>query len=147
MAKSLALFAALFVGSQASDLWKKEFIHDDYLTMDLKALFTEWKEAHSRGYPTLEEESFRFKVFAANLDHIIEYNSADLSFKLRLNQFADLTSDEFRQKVHGKKGSCLSQKPNLPVIGGDIRSRIQQGVKSLKSKTNVANPDSIDWYV
>ena len=53
---------------------------------------------------TIEEESGRFRIWAANLDMIIEHNSAvcrDLKYELRLNHFADLTSAEFKIKVHG----------------------------------------------
>ena len=141
--KAVALALALFATSQASESWKQEFTTDDYETMDLKQVFGDWKESFGRGYPTIQEESRRFKIWAANLDGIIEHNSADLTYKLRLNQFADLTSDEFRLKVHGHKGSCLQHKPKLfeeqPAIIGRIEDRIDGLRKSA--------PDSIDWYV
>ena len=64
--------------------------------MDLKEIFSGSKESFGRGYPTIDEESIRFHIWAANLDMIIEHNSRNLPYKLRLNQFADLTSDEFK---------------------------------------------------
>ena len=31
----------------------------------------------------------------------------NLSYKLRLNQFGDMSGDEFRRYVHGKDGTCF----------------------------------------
>ena len=144
--KVVALALALFATSQASDSWKQEFTTADYDTMDLKQVFADWKESFGRGYPTIQEESRRFRIWAANLDMIIEHNSADLTYKLRLNQFADLTTDEFKMKVHGHTGSCLKRKPKslgdrATSIIGKIEDKVLDG---FKSKTA---PDSIDWYV
>ena len=80
----------------------------------------------------IEEESRRFRIWAANLDMFIEHNSADL------------TSDEFPIKVHGHKRSCLKPKPlsegEISVIGR-IENKVMDKVKSFTA------PDSIDWYV
>ena len=138
-----AVALALFAVGDSSESWKQEFTSDDYDTLDLKAVFEDWKESFGRGYPTIHEESLRFKIWAANLDSIIEHNSAGLTYKLRLNQFADLTSDEFRMKVHGHKGSCLDRKPrmfsrNSHVIGNmniDANERAEPKFLKRFSKT------------
>jgi cathepsin L len=70
---------------------------------------------------------------------IAEINSQDNSYKLRLNQFGDLTNDEFKSKVHGRKGSCLSTKRKSRTISTDIRK------KSVISKANLNVPASVDW--
>ena len=141
VALALALFA---VGDCSEESWKKEFTTADYDSLDLKSVFEDWKTSFGRGYPTIHEESLRFKIWAANLDSIIEHNSADLTYTLRLNQFADLTSDEFRMKVHGHKGSCLDHKPrhrfadeHKPAVIGNRESRRMEPRKTA--------PDSIDW--
>ena len=142
--KAVALALALVATSQASDSWKQEFTTADYESMDLKQVFSDWKEAFGRGYPTIHEESRRFRIWAANLDMIIEHNSADLTYKLRLNQFADLTTDEFKIKVHGHKGSCLKRKPKSKgetTVIGRIEDKVMDKLKSFTA------PDSIDWYV
>ena len=73
---------------------------------------------------------------------IIEHNSGDFSYKLRLNQFADLTSDEFKLKIHGHDGSCLKHKArSSSIIIGKIEDKVMDKLKSINA------PDSIDWYV
>jgi C1A family cysteine protease len=54
---------------------------------------------------------------------------------LRLNQFADLTSDEFRLQVHGTKGSCFQWN----------RTSTSSSKLSLNETKLSDVPDSIDW--
>jgi len=68
---------------------------------------------------------------------IASVNSQDLTFKLRLNQFGDLTMDEFRLKVHGHKGSCLSSERRQKRVGS--KNKLAGDVKAV----NV--PTSVDW--
>ena len=50
-----------------------------------------------------------------------------------MNQFGDLTDDEFKLQVHGHKGSCL-QIPKLEDV-----------VKPTTIVSDIAVPDSVDW--
>ena len=139
--KVVALAFALFATSQASESWKQEFTQSDIDKADIKTIWADWKSSFGRGYATREEDAERFSVFMSNLDGIVSHNSQDSSYKLKLNQFADLTSDEFRIKVHGHTGSCLKQKPQ------HLRQLSNNRTPFDKSKKVGANPDSVDWYV
>lgn len=60
----------------------------------IKDLFEQWKISHGRVYSSYEE-NFRFNVFTENYLNILAVNELDDSVTLALNQFADLTSEEF----------------------------------------------------
>jgi len=60
--------------------------------------FHTWKRAHNKVYAPLEEFK-RTLIYASNKAFIEEYNNrADTMMTLGLNQFADLTHDEFKAK-------------------------------------------------
>jgi len=120
--------------------WKKEFRTEEIPALNLRKTFNDWKFYFRREYHSLEEEASRYITWMENLFKIASVNSRDLTYKLRLNQFADLTMDEFRLKIHGKKGSCL------PPEGK--RKRVQQSGKvagGVPAAIPNALPASVDW--
>jgi len=124
---------ALLLGVASSLSWHREFTTAEYRALDQKTLFEDWAKANGRSYATLEEESYRFGLWAAAMEKIIASNDQELSFKLRMNQFGDLTDDEFKLQIHGHKGSCL-QIPKLEDV-----------VKPTTIVSDIAVPDSVDW--
>merc|ERR1712117_254015 len=66
-----------------------------------------WRDTHDKEYETNVEEVSRFKVWMENLKKVEEHNAAyDLglkTFNLEMNQFADLTSEEFAAMMLGNK--------------------------------------------
>lgn len=56
-----------------------------------------------KNYETVDEHLSRFNIFSNNLDFIHEYNSKDSSFYLDINQFTDMTHEEFKNKYLGSK--------------------------------------------
>ena len=68
----------------------------------LAELFERWLSRHRKGaYASLEEKLRRFEVFKDNLHHIDETNRKVSSYWLGLNEFADLTHDEFKATYLG----------------------------------------------
>ena len=63
--------------------------------------FGAFRARFGREYSSLEELSERFNVFRQTLRDVLDHNegSAKHMFKLGVNQFADLTADEFRARV------------------------------------------------
>ena len=57
--------------------------------------FALWQQAYGRSYKSASEASRRRAVFAANARHVAEHNARNSGLVLALNQFADLTFDEF----------------------------------------------------
>lgn len=60
---------------------------------------------HNKSYLSSEEEKRRFDIFKENLKHIREHNKkyeeGQESSKLGVNQFADLTHEEFQKTYTG----------------------------------------------
>ncbi|KAF0291175.1 Cathepsin L-like proteinase [Amphibalanus amphitrite] len=87
----------------------------------------EWlafKQRFGRVYEA-EEEVLRRWVFVENLErirlHNAEHDAGRSTFRLGVNQFADLTNEEFRQKL------------------------LTEPVRGTPTSVNVTAPDSFDW--
>ncbi|KNA18262.1 hypothetical protein SOVF_072600 [Spinacia oleracea] len=82
------------IGYSPDDLSSEEKLHD---------LFVSWMSKHLKIYNSLEEKLIRFEAFKDNLKHIDERNKRVSSYWLGLNEFADLTHKEFKNKYLGLK--------------------------------------------
>ena len=51
-----------------------------------------WKLSYEKVYGTEEEDSFRMGIWQQNYKLIQKHNSANLTYKMELNHFADLVS-------------------------------------------------------
>ncbi|XP_057464628.1 senescence-specific cysteine protease SAG39-like [Actinidia eriantha] len=64
----------------------------------------QWVAHHGRNYKDEEEKYTRFKIFKDNVECIEAFNAGvDRGYKLSVNQFADLTNEEFRASRNGYK--------------------------------------------
>merc|ERR1711959_469003 len=79
------------------------------------AAWTEFKAKFSRSYEA-EENDRRFEIFSSNLKYIESENAKDLSYKLGVNQFTDLTSEEFKQHT-GYNGRSTNAERGLAWLG------------------------------
>jgi len=147
--KSVIAFAAVIGSVFGSELrynyngesWKKEIDLVDYGKMDLQKTWSDWRRDFGKTYVSVDEEYHRFAIFVQNLQKIAMWNTNSETARLRANQFADLTNDEFVTYVHGKKGRCFAgeQRPKYTIDGKHKKMKKQQGHK-LK-----ADPASVDW--
>ena len=77
---------------------------DDLTTIDKHIdLFESWMAKHGKVYRSLEEKLHRFEVFRDNLKHIDERNKKISNYWLGLNEFADLSHEEFKNMYIGLK--------------------------------------------
>jgi cathepsin L len=130
----LALLALLLGVAVAEPLWQVEHTFDSMMSLNTLDAFHDWLQDFERLYSGPEELAKRYMVWLDSLYVVAEYNSQDLTFKLRLNQFADMTGDEFRHYVHGDEGSCFK-----PIMN-------RGGVDTYTPPANVVPaPDSVDW--
>ncbi|KAL5231962.1 hypothetical protein ABZP36_030738 [Zizania latifolia] len=67
----------------------------------LLELFEKWVAKYRKAYASFEEKVKRFEVFKDNLKHIDEANKKVTGYWLGLNEFADLTHDEFKAAYLG----------------------------------------------
>jgi len=77
--------------------------HESSLLPDYVTMFDNFKMKHGKVYNGINEESVRFNNFKANVDIILAANARNLTFTLGLNEFADMTQDEFRATHTGRK--------------------------------------------
>jgi C1A family cysteine protease len=92
----IALFAAIFTLETESDIVTK--ILDSFQGKSVKDLFKAWHLLFKKNYEldTMEAKS-RFRIFKDNLNFINENNAKNSDLTLGLNQFSDLTIEEFRK--------------------------------------------------
>lgn len=96
---------------------------------DAAEAFARFQKDFNKKYSSSEEESLRLKVFRDNFNYIKEQNGQGLSYQLDVNQFADMTPDEFSMSHTGISASSMAALPNL--------GRHQVG--------NATLPESVDW--
>ena len=100
-------------------------------------LYKRWS-SHHRISRNANEMHNRFKVFKNNAKHVFKVNLMGKSLKLKLNQFADMSDDEFRnmyssnityyKDLHAKK---------IEATGGRIGGFMYEHANNI--------PSSIDW--
>jgi len=108
-----------------------------------KTLFKTFHYVYKREYSLISDEALqRFKIFKANLRIIKETNAQNLPYKYGVNQFTDLTVEEFKAKH---------------LMDSDVlKNKIEETVKSKPflfdddddddlSRRNLQATTSIDW--
>lgn len=98
------------------------------------AIFSHWKDVHSKQYESLSEELNRFSNFKRTLLDVATHNLADdQTFWLELNRFADMSWEEFsssRLGAIGDEQSC---------------SATRKGESNVALRSNAIIPLSVDW--
>jgi C1A family cysteine protease len=128
MFRLLFVIASFFSAVSGQSLRKRElttFLSEG----DEWKQFSNFQERFSKRYDNLQEMETRFQIFRSNLRSIILHNLDNTqNFTMGINQFTDLTSQEFKDQYVG----------GLKVQVGSY------GCKSFSSSASGA-PSSIDW--
>jgi hypothetical protein len=135
-----AVVAFLLGAASAKSTWRDTV--KDWVSVDHAGAFKEWRAEFNKEYETMEEESYRFLQFLSNWEKINQHNQGNYTWTLALNQFGDLSEDEFRYQVHGHSDSCLTAKEPSPTFKWD--GSLKMDAIILPGKLN-ANPTEIDW--
>lgn len=126
----------VFFGVTAA--WNREWTMDEFESMDHQLMFQKWASAIGRNYSSAVEERSKFQIWMNNLHFIARTNSRNLSYKLALNQFSDMTPKEFQSHL----GIW-----NEATINTRQRSNISEPVMmSGHTLSDASIPSSIDWY-
>ncbi|XP_038896226.1 vignain-like [Benincasa hispida] len=101
-------------------------------------LYKRWS-SHHRILRNGREMHNRFKVFKENAKYVFKVNQMNKSLKLKLNQFADMSDDEF---INTHVSSNITYYKNLhakkiEALGGRVGGFMYEHVEDL--------PSSIDW--
>jgi len=135
-----AVVAFLLGAASANPLAWKDAVTKNWISADHAGAFKNWQAEFGKVYADVEEESYRFLQFLSNWEKINQHNQGNSSWTLGMNQFGDLSEDEFRYEVHGHSDSCLTMKEPAPTFKWDGSA----DAIILPAKLN-ANPTSIDW--
>lgn len=128
----LTFFASLFVCAVlAYDFSIVGYSPEHLSSVDkLIELFELWMSKHGKTYENIQEKLHRFEVFKDNLKHIDNRNKeVTTTYWLGLNEFADLSHEEFKGKYLGLNPEFLRRETS-----GDFTYR---DVMDL--------PKSVDW--
>jgi Papain family cysteine protease/Cathepsin propeptide inhibitor domain (I29) len=69
-----------------------------YQEDEYRTLFDSFRATHNKTYSTAEEHAHRYEIFKSNADFVKRHNSEGHSYTVGINQFADLTLEEFSAK-------------------------------------------------
>ncbi|XP_021284754.1 cysteine protease XCP2-like [Herrania umbratica] len=128
---SLCLFA---YSALAHDFSILGYSPDDLTSTDkLIDLFESWMSKHKKVYESIEEKLHRFDIFKDNLMHIDETNKKISNYWLGLNEFADLSHEEFTKMY-------LGLKVDLTRISGRSESDEEFTYREVMDL-----PKSVDW--
>lgn len=124
------LFASIFACASADNLRGSQSDHE--LTFMAESVewdqFSNFRERFSKRYASLEELETRFSIFRENIHNIVLHNlDFTQNFTMGINQFTDLTAEEFKQ---------------MYVSG--LKPLQSFGCKSF-SEHDDNSPTSIDW--
>ncbi|KAL5777703.1 hypothetical protein ACOSP7_010629 [Xanthoceras sorbifolium] len=138
-ATAMVMFLFLFTLSSASDMSiisydnthvsKSSWRADD----EVMGIYEAWLVKHGKVYNALGEKEKRFEIFKDNLRFIDEHNSDNRTYKVGLNQFADLKNEEYRFMYLGAKKSV--KKNTLKAKNSD----------RYLPRVGEALPDFVDW--
>ncbi|XP_050217052.1 thiol protease aleurain-like [Mercurialis annua] len=81
--------------------------------------FARFAHRHGKVYESEEEMKLRFAIFSESLDLIRSTNKKGLTYTLGVNEFADLTWQEFQKQKLGAAQNCsATSKGNHKLTGG-----------------------------
>ncbi|XP_053397746.1 procathepsin L-like [Mercenaria mercenaria] len=130
----VALFSCTLAVSMDLSTQARHLNSDVDTGKPMEHLFSTFKQIHNRKYEDDNEESMRYEIFKLNVNHIrahnILYAKGQKSYYLGVNQFSDLTHQEFLKLYTGHirraKESTINASTYLPPF-------------------NILLPEKVDW--
>lgn len=95
----------------------------------LTRLFETWTAKNGKAYADLEEKLCKFEVFKDNLKHVDEANKKRKSYWLGLNEFADMSQEDFTANYLGLATHIVPKRVDAGFI--------------YENEVNL--PESVDW--
>jgi len=112
-----------------------------FAASDLKAqkAFVEFAQAYGKKYDGVGETFKRLAIFQDNLKYVEEENAKNLTYTLGINEFSDLTNEEFVSLYVGRLGAIPednSAPMEFPPLRGvtDVDWRSKGGVTPVKNQ-------------
>jgi len=111
----------------------------DISESEVTVAFGNFMAEYNKHYDTIEETIMRYNIFADNYRYIENHNMENTDFELAVNQFADLTPEEFKFKfLNNPRGEGYDNPCRLPHVkkGTDTKIdwRKKNAVSSVKNQ-------------
>ncbi len=157
MRKQLVVVLALLVAAAAAMAMADEedvtWTDKDLETEEsMWNLYERWRAVYASSSSSsgdLADKVSRFEVFKENARYIHESNKKEgMTYKLGLNQFSDMTMEEFTAKYTGAKpGPRISGSEPLPAVGDDCCVPKSWDWRNYGAVTPVKDQGSCGTYV
>ncbi|CAA2997017.1 senescence-specific cysteine protease SAG39-like [Olea europaea subsp. europaea] len=121
----------IFVAMLVLEVWTSQATARSLQDASMVEKHEQWMAQYGRVYKDSSEKAMRYKIFEENVEYIETFNKAETrSYKLRINQFADLTNKEFLASRNGYKVSSYQKSPKASSFGYENVTAV---------------PSSMDW--
>lgn len=109
----------------------RNMLEDQAMSMHLR--YRKWMTEQGRVFLNDLVEEERFEIFKKNAEFIDKANSEDKPYKVALNEWADLTNEEFKTRLGYKPYNDSKRASGLPFIN------------TMRSDDLQAVPPRLDW--
>jgi len=145
----ILLMTLSIVTSQVAEMDRtkeKRMILDSFMDRSPKDLFKAWHLLFKRTYTyETEEAKTRFKNFKENLLKIKEHNKGNNSYKVGLNQFSDMTNEEFKGKYTTYRPSESVEHYINTWQGDEAKDKFLEDDDDDLTKRNLSGLNAINW--
>jgi C1A family cysteine protease len=122
----VAASATLALGSNTIEhRYSRHFELDNYT-------FDDYLKESGKKY-TKDEYELRKQIFSENMNKIIKHNAGKASWKMGVNKFTDMSSDELKSTLGG----------NSRMLHSNKKETVSSFSKDLKRKVTL--PSAVDW--
>nr|GMD10849.1 senescence-specific cysteine protease SAG39-like [Ipomoea batatas] len=116
MAATISNFTLILVALFLLGAWASQATTHTREEASMLKRHEEWMVRYGRSYKDNAEKAKRFQIFKENVEFIESFNKAGtLSYKLGINQFTDLTNEEFRATMLNEEKPPPLPKPSKPA--------------------------------
>lgn len=132
----LVITVSLYVANNTSDKIDDFSPGDsvDPTTKEYKKSFEDFKKKYNKTYSSKEEEDQRFEIYKQNMNFIKITNSQGFSYVLEMNEFGDLSKEEFMARFTGYRKDF------------DDNERVfKAGMLGNELEENFSIPNSVNW--
>jgi len=126
---ALTIIGSLLLGTAIYNMTSEKSgarLQNDDIPTNVYDSWTHWKQKYGKSYGVDAEEQYRLRVYYDNFNKIANENSKGNQYTLALNEFADMTTQEFKKVYLG------SQRPAI------------SNTKTVKLSTSNL-PENVDW--
>lgn len=113
-------------------------IDDGSISPEVRTEFLKFQRQFGKSYGTPNEGDYRLRVFNKNYKEIEEVNARATTFEFGVNQFSDLTKEEFTAKYTGFKPTPQERRQYVNISqssnGGPIDWRTRGAVGPVKNQ-------------